>query len=87
MFVGGMAGTSAMRPVWLSPRHWRALKPATHFTFGTSPCASVSEFPFVRHLGHRGGRATAIDSGATFAQQQFSVDAPHGVTHPQAFTV
>ena len=92
--TGGIAGSSASSPIGLSPRHWRAFHPATHFTDDDSPVAAVVDSSGVfgasrsRHFAHPAGfAATGSEAGIAFAQQQFSVDAPQGITHPQALTV
>lgn len=90
---GGSAGSSASCPIKLSPRHWRACHPATHFTEGLSLETAVdSSGGFgtsrLRHFAHPAGfTTTGCGAGSAFAQQQFSVEAPQGTTHPQAFTV
>lgn len=77
--AGGAIGSSAITLAVVSPRHCFDWNAAIHFTAGSHGGASSRS----THLGQRG----FFGSGFGFAQQQFAVDSPHGVTQPQAFTV
>jgi hypothetical protein len=77
--VGGAVGSSAITLAVVSPRHCFDWNAAIHFTAGSHGGASSRS----THFGQRG----FFGSGFGFAQQQFAVASPQGMTHPQAFTV